>query len=103
MESLQQALYYHFASKCVVVIVYADNGLQSSKENVRWAQLPENSKGRVFFRQGNPFSVGEMKWLSKTCISVCIYHSQSVLMLSKFKEGGEACTISINLSLHTAL
>jgi len=24
-------------------------------------------------------------------------------MLSKFKEGGDACKISINLSLHTAL
>jgi len=53
LESLQQALYYQFASKCVVEIVYADNGLQSSKENMRWAQLPEKiAKGECSFPKG---------------------------------------------------
>jgi len=56
-----------------VEIVYAGNGLQSSKENMKRAQLPEKiAKGECSFPKGI-CSVGEMKWLSKTCISVSIH------------------------------
>ena len=64
---------------------------------------PLGISGTDSFTSPNFTDKAPLEWLSKTCISVCIYHSQSVLMLLKFEEGGEACKISTNLSLHTAL